>query len=210
MISLGDITSFDVIVVVLFLLFVLRGIWVGFMRQVAFFLALVFSYLAAGEYAGKILPYADKIIDSPKLIFFISFMGLFIAGIIVFILLGKVLNLVVQLTLAGWLDKLLGFFLGLAKAALVTSFLYMIMSSGPSSAQELVKKSVTSKYLAEGSAFVHKLINDPELRQKFAAKGPAIPPEDEPEPGTPEEDGQADEHQLKSLIDSHLFQENHE
>ena len=37
MIALSDITSFDVIVVLLFLLFLIRGTWIGFMRQLAFF-----------------------------------------------------------------------------------------------------------------------------------------------------------------------------
>ena len=43
--TLSDITSFDVIVVLLFLLFIIRGTWIGFMRQLAIFLALIGSFL---------------------------------------------------------------------------------------------------------------------------------------------------------------------
>lgn len=207
MISLGDITSFDVVVVVLFLLFLVRGTWIGFMRQVSFFLALICSYILAGEYTGPLMPLVGKFIGNPKFVFFISFAVLFAAGAVFFVLLGKVLHLVMQLTLAGWFDRVLGFFLGLAKAALVTSFLYMIMTSGPSSAYELVQKSVTSKYLAQGSTLIQKFINDPELRERFLPKAPAIPADDKAEPERPEKSGTGDEPQVRSLLDSRLFQE---
>ncbi|MDH3329742.1 MAG: CvpA family protein [Desulfobulbaceae bacterium] len=210
MISLGDITSFDVIVVVLFLLFIVRGTWIGFMRQLSFFLALVFSYMIAGQYTGQMMPYVGKFIENPKSVFFISFALLFIIGAIIFILLGKVLHLVMQLSLAGWFDRLLGLILGLVKAALVTSFLYMTMSSGPSSAHDLVKKSITSEYLTGGAAFVQQLLNDPELKQKFVPKAPAIPPEKKSAPDSSEDSRQTDEHLEKSFIDSHFFNDSRE
>lgn len=210
MISFTDITSFDVIVVVLFLLFIVRGTWVGFIRQLSFFLALIFSYMIAGQYSGQMMPYIGKFIENPKSVFFISFVLLFILGAIVFILLGKVLHLVMQLTLAGWFDRLLGLILGFVKAVLVTSFLYMIMSSGPSSAHDLVKKSITSQYLAGGAAFVQQLLNDPELKQKFVPKAPAIPPEKESAPDSSEESRLTDEQQKKPFIDSHFFNDSRE
>jgi membrane protein required for colicin V production len=203
MLSLSDITSFDVIVVVLFLLFLARGTWIGFMRQVSFFLALVFSYMLAGEYTAGIMPYVGKFIENPKLVFFISFLLLFIAGALIFILLGKVLHLVMQVTFVGWFDRLLGFFLGLVKGVLVASFLYMIMSSGPSSAHELVKKSVSSQFLAKGAAVIQQFISDPELRQKFLPKTPAIPPEEKNVPDSPEKKGLSTETQNKPFINFH-------
>jgi len=193
MISLSDITSFDVIIVVLFLLFAVRGAWIGFMRQLAFFLALVLSYMLAGLLSGDLMPYVDKFVENPKAVFFISFGALFIFGAIVLFLLGKVLGLVMQITLTDWFDRLLGLLLGMVKAALVASFLYMIMSSGPPSAHELVKKSVTSSYLAQGAAFVQQLINDPALRKHFLPKEPAILPEKGPFSGVSRESEPAEE-----------------
>lgn len=199
MISLSDITSFDVIVVVLFLLFAVRGAWIGFMRQLAFFLALALSYVLAGQLSGELMPYVGKFVANPKAVFFINFGLLFICGAIALILLGKVLTLVMQVTLTGWFDRVLGFLLGIVKAALVASFLYMVMSSGPSSAHELVKKSVTSVYLAEGAALVQQLINDPALRKNFLPKEPAILPEKKPSPESSREG--------ESFIDSHFFKD---
>lgn len=213
MISLDDITSFDVIIVVLFLFFVIRGTWVGFMRQVSFFLGLAVSYILAGKYAGQLMPYVGNFISNQKAVFFISFALLFLLGTIFFILLGKVLQLVMQVTLEGWFDRMLGFFLGLFKAGLVASFLYMIMNSGPSTARDLVKKSITSEYLAAGAVFVQELINDPKLREKFTPKPPAIIFETKPLPSPSElfrkeeEKEQKEQKEEKPLIDSDFFKE---
>jgi membrane protein required for colicin V production len=199
MISLSDITSFDVIVVVLFLLFVVRGTWIGFMRQLAFFLALALSYILAGQLSGELMQYVGKFVENSKAVFFINFGLLFLCGAVAMILLGKVLGLVMQVTLTGWFDRVLGFLLGLVKGALVASFLFMVMSSGPSSAHELVRKSVTSVYLARGAAFVQQLISDPALREHFLPKKPAILPEKKPSAESPGE--------RESFIDSHFFKD---
>lgn len=207
MISLSDITSFDVIIVVLFLLFVIRGTWIGFMRQLAFFLALILSYVLAGQLSGELMPYVDKFVENPKVVFFVSFGVLFICGAIALILLSKVLVLVMQVTLSGWFDRLLGFVLGLVKGALVSSFLYMIMISGPSSAQELVKKSVTSVYLTQGATLVHQFISNPELRERFLPKEPAILPVKEPAAESSKEGKTQLGKEEKSFIDSHFFKD---
>lgn len=180
MISLNDITSFDVIVVLLFLLMVIRGTWVGFMRQLAVFLALVASYLLAGRYTGQMMPLVGQFIENPKVLFYISFGLLFIFGSIFLFLAGKVLTLVMEVTLAGWFDRVLGFMLGVVKGLFVTSFLYMVMSSSLISANELLQKSFTAKFLAHGADFVQKIINDPELRELFLPKEPAIKQDAEP------------------------------
>jgi membrane protein required for colicin V production len=174
MIALSDITSFDVIVVLLFLLLLIRGTWIGFMRQVAFFLALIVSYLLAGQYTGQLMPYVGGFIESPKAVFFVSFGLLFLLGGFVLVLLGKVLSLVMEVSLVSWFDRMLGFLLGLVKAIFVTSFLYMAMSSSMISANELLENSLTSPYLARGAEMVRRIITDPELRNLFLTKLPAI------------------------------------
>ena len=184
MISLGDITSFDVIVTLLFLLFVIRGTWIGFMRQLAFFLALVISYVMTGLYTGQLLPHVSSFIESPKAVFFISFGTLFLLSAVCVFLFGKVLNLVMEVTLVNWFDRLLGFILGVVKAYLVISILYMIMSSGLSSANELAKKSITSPYILPGANAANQLILDPQMRKRFQPREPAITPDPEP-PGQP-------------------------
>ena len=180
------------------------------MRQVSFFLALIFSYMTAGYYTGHMMPFVGKFIENPKIVFFISFGILFALGAIFFFLLGKLLHLVMQLTLVTWFDKMLGFFLGVVKAALVTSFLYMVMSSGPSSAHDLVKESITSRFLSQGSEFVQKMINDPDLQERFLPKKPAIPEEKEPVGSLLGKDEKEAGDSRIPIIDSHFFNDRKE
>jgi membrane protein required for colicin V production len=175
MISLADITSFDVIVVLIFLLFIIRGTWIGFMRQLAVFLSLIGSYLLAGSYTGLMMPHVSKFIDNPKVVFYISFFVLFALGSVFMFLTGKVLRLVVEVTMAVWFDRTLGMILGLFKAVFITSILYMAMSSSLVSSNELLKKSLTSSFLVQGAEFVQQMIKENDLRKIFLPKEPIIP-----------------------------------
>ena len=181
MISLSDITSFDVIVVLIFLLFIIRGTWIGFMRQAAIFLALIGSYLLAGSCTGFMMPHVNKFIANPKAVFFINFTLLFIFGAIFLFLTAKILRLVMEVTMTVWFDRLLGMILGLFKGVFVTSILYMAMSSSLVSSNELLKKSLTSPFLTHGADFVQQLIKDNDLRKLFLPKEPSILPEAMPE-----------------------------
>ena len=181
MVTLSDITSFDVIVVLLFLLFIIRGTWIGFMRQLAIFLALIGSYLLAGADRGQMMPLVSNFIENPKAVFYISFFLLFLFGSIFMLLTGKVLHLVMELTMATWFDRALGCILGLVKGAFVTSLIYMAMNSSLVSSGELLEKSLTSPYLAKGADFIQQIIKDKELRNLFSPKEPAILPEKMPD-----------------------------
>jgi len=181
MISLADITSFDVIVVLIFVLFAIRGTWIGFMRQLTVFIALIGSYLLAGAYTGQMMPLVSNFIENPKAVFYISFFLLFLFGSIFMLLTGKVLRLVMELTMATWFDRALGCILGLVKGAFVTSLIYMAMNSSLVSSGELLEKSLTSPYLAKGADFIQQIIKDKELRNLFSPKEPAILPEKMPD-----------------------------
>lgn len=172
--ALTDFTSFDVIVALLIALFLVRGAWIGFMRQLAAFLALVGSYWIAGHYNGEIVPYVNGFVENPKLVFLISFGLLFLVSALVFTLLGKLLHRVMEITLLGWFDRLLGLMLGVVKGVVVTSFLYMFLASSLSGSNDLLKSSFSSPYLKLGADQLQVLINDPRLREYFIPREPAI------------------------------------
>ncbi len=175
MISLADITSFDVIVALILIVFVVRGAWIGFMRQLAAFLALVGSYWLAGSYSRELMPYVGKFIENPKLVFLVSFGLLFFLSALLFILAGKVLHRVMEISLLGWFDRFLGFLLGAVKGAVLASLLYMFLASSLSASNDLLKKSISSEYLARGADILHQLIADPHLQELFLPRVPAIP-----------------------------------
>ena len=177
MISLGDLTSFDVIVALIFLVLIIRGVWIGFMRQLTTFLALVGSYWLAGRYSGQLMPYVQQVIENPKMVFLASFALLFLISALIFILAGKVLRRVMEITLLGWFDRFLGLLLGGVKGAVVATLLFMILSSSLSASNDLFKKSLSAPYLSQGAEMVRKVIHDPQIRELFVPKEPAIKPD---------------------------------
>jgi len=174
MISLNDFTSFDVVVAVICIAFIVRGVWIGFLKQLAAFLALLGSYWLAGQYSGQIVPYVSQLIQSPRVVFFLTFIILFLVTSILFMLLGKALQKVMEISLLGWFDRLLGLLLGALKGFVMSSILYMALNVSLSAENDLLKKSVSSVYLHQGSEIVKQIINDPEIRQLFVPKEPAI------------------------------------
>jgi membrane protein required for colicin V production len=189
--ELNDLTYFDVVVAFLFLFFFVRGAWIGFVRQLAAFFALVGGYYLAGQYADRILPWTERFVDNPKVTFLVSFAILFLAAALVFTLIGKVLHRFLQITLLGWLDRLSGLALGGLKAAVVASLLYMFLASSLSTTNDLLRKSYSSPYLKQGSELLRSLIDDPRLRKYFVQKEPAILNELLPEKILEKKTGQA-------------------
>ena len=172
--TFNELSYFDYAVALLFLFFMARGVWIGCMRQLAAFFALVGSYYLAGQYADQFIPFAERFVTNPKLTFLLSFAGIFLLAALVFSLIGKLLHRFMQISLLGWFDRLLGLVLGGVKAAVVASLLYMVLASSLSSTNELLRKSVSSPYLKVGAGLLQSLINDPRLRKYFLEKEPAI------------------------------------
>jgi membrane protein required for colicin V production len=172
--TFSDLTYFDLVIAFIFLFFLLRGLWIGFMRQLAAFFALVGSYYLAGQYASQFLPFTERFVDNPKLTFLVSFAIIFLISAIAFALIGRVLHRIMQVTLLGWLDRISGVFLGGVKAAVVASLLYMFLASSLSATNELLRKAYFSPYLKQGAEVLQSLIDDPGLRKNFLQKEPAI------------------------------------
>lgn len=169
-----DFSLFDTIVGVILLFFLVRGLWIGFVRQLAAFCALVGGYWLAAHYHGEIAPFAARFLENPKLIFIVSFVCIFLVAAMAFGLLGKLLRRVMEITLMGWFDRLLGGGLGLVKGAVVTSLLYMFLASSLSGSNDVLRKSISAPYLELGAAQLQAFINDPRLREYFKPKKSAI------------------------------------
>ncbi len=50
-------TGFDFVIITLLLLFTLRGLWIGFLRQITTLVALLVGYVIAGQYHDKLFPF---------------------------------------------------------------------------------------------------------------------------------------------------------
>lgn len=167
-------TGFDFIIIALLLLFTLRGLWVGFLSQVTTLVALLVGYVIAGQYHDKLFPFLRGVTENPSAVFWISYVVLFGVTYIVTMLLGKGLARVVELTVAGWFDKLMGGFLGAAKAAVLVVLLNMILSGVLAPENDMLRNCQLCPYVTRATEFFHSIIKDDTVRQAFLQNRPAI------------------------------------
>jgi len=96
---LSDITAFDVLALLIFVAFLVRGVWVGFIRQISSLIAMIGGFALAGyfdsEFYRLILPY----IDNSHTAFLITYIVLFIAFFFLIKLAGLGLKKVMDVSL---------------------------------------------------------------------------------------------------------------
>lgn len=167
-------TGFDFAIIALLLLLVLRGFWVGFLRQVTTLVALIVGYVVTGQYNDKLLPFLRGLSEDPRIVFWASCVILFVATYVVTMLLGKGLARVVELTVAGWFDKLLGGVLGAAKALILIVFLNMILSGVLPPENSMLRNCQLCPYANQATDFCRSLIKGESMQNIFLQKKPAI------------------------------------
>lgn len=171
---LTRITAFDVFILLVFLSFLVRGIWIGFIRQISSLVAMIGAFALAGffdkEFYRIILPY----IESSHTAFLITYLLLFIASFLLIKLLGFGLKKVMDVTLTTWFDRTVGGLFGLIKGLFFVSLLFVIISSFMSGSNNYIKKSISYPALSYSSKVVLAFIQDHDLRSYFMPKEPAI------------------------------------
>ena len=172
--NFNELTYFDYLILSIFLAFLLRGIWIGCMRQLASVFALLGGYYLAGRYSNALLPYTRQFLDNPKFTFFVSYAVIFIVAVTTFTLVGHLLQRLLKISLLGGMDRLGGLIVGGLKALVVSSLLYMVLSSTLSTTNDLLRKSYTAPTLHQGASILRSLIHDPQLQKYFVHKEPAI------------------------------------
>ena len=71
----------------------------------------------------------------------------------------------------------MGLLLGIVKAGILASLLYMALASTLSASNTLLSRSFTAPFLREGAELLKTLIHDQKIRDYFRENAPAIPPE---------------------------------
>ena len=167
-------TLLDAVVIILLLLFLIRGVWIGFIRQLASIAALFLGYIAAGQYYKQFSAYLAPYIETPQIAFLITYAALFLLTFLAVVLLGYLLKQVMTLSLLGWFDRFLGSLFGLAKAMIICTIGFMLLSGMLSASNPLIKNSLLAPYLSESASFFLNFIKDKDLHSTFLPKEPAI------------------------------------
>jgi membrane protein required for colicin V production len=174
----AGLTGYDLVVIGFFALLVLRGIWLGFLKQITCLVALYLGYLVAGQYHDRIFPFLKEISSNPKVVFFTAYVIVFVAVYVAVMLLGKGLAYVVQLTLSGWFDKMLGGLLGAAKALLLIIIIHMVLTFALPPENKMLTTCRTCNALNKTTAFALDMIKDQEIKKVLVQRNPPISAQD--------------------------------
>jgi membrane protein required for colicin V production len=171
-------TGYDLVVIGLFALMVIRGVWLGFLKQITVLLALYLGYIVAGQYHDRIFPFLREVSKNPKVVFFAAYAILFIATYVAVMLAGKGLAYVMQLTITSWFDKVLGGILGGAKALILIILIHMILTMVVPPENSSFSTCRTCNALTKTVNFSRDLIKDEDVRKALMQQKPAISAQD--------------------------------
>ena len=173
--NFGSMSAYDFVVIGLFVLLVGRGLWLGLLKQVTMLFALYLGYFAASQYHETLFPMLKDISENPKVVFLVSYVLLFAATYVGAMLVGKGLSSVIQLTIAGWFDRLLGGVVGFAKAIILVVLLHIVLGTVLAPENQMLRTCVTCEPLNDVADITRELIKSEEVRKSFIQKQPAIP-----------------------------------
>jgi membrane protein required for colicin V production len=134
----------DIGILVILAFFLLKGIWRGLLKEVCSLLGLVLGGFFAFTFYQPAAQWLQDSYDLPaRLCVWGSFLGIFLLLIIVFGVVGFVLNRFVKLVFLGGFNRLAGAVFGLVQGVAVLSILLMVMSSdiAPAKSRSWVDKS---------------------------------------------------------------------
>ncbi len=172
-----NLSTFDLVILCMLLVFCLRGLWIGCLRQLPVLLALVGGYVLMGRVAHVLLPWTSGFIASPKVTFILGFALVSLVGWFILSRLVKLLGRVQQRHRIGFGNRFFGLVVGGFIGVVSTSLLYMVLASTLSTTNNLLRTSQTSPFLRQSSEMMRSLIADPFLCQSFLHKEPAIAPQ---------------------------------
>jgi len=171
---LDKITAFDILVLLIFLAFLVRGIWIGFIRQISSLLAMLGGFLLAGYFDNEFYRLILPFFDSTHTAFLITYIILFIAFFFLIKLVGLGLRQVMEVTMTIWFDRTIGGILGLIKAVFLSCLILIVVSSYISGSNKYLKNSITYPFLSQSSKAILVFIRDYDLRSYFVPREPAI------------------------------------
>ena len=167
-------TVLDIAVAVIAILFLVRGFWVGFVRQIAFLAALFLGVFAAGRFHGQFADTIGAYVPNPQLGYIATYAMVFLVTYVVIMLLGLILKKVMQVTFLGWFDRTMGGVFGVIKAAILSTLLFMMLTGVLSNSSPIIEKSLSTKYLMMSSRLLASFIEDERVKEKVIPKKPAI------------------------------------
>lgn len=137
---------FDLIVLVVIVLLILRGLWKGLIRQVVGLAGVVTGYMIAMHFYG---PFASRYLKgfTPATGHIIAFLGVFIGCIIAASIVGWIIGRLMNVAGLGILNRIGGAVLGGAKGCFILAIAVMMLVAFLPRENGVFKSSRTIRYI---------------------------------------------------------------
>ncbi|MBZ2171252.1 MAG: CvpA family protein [Desulfovibrio sp.] len=108
-------------------LFVLRGLFRGFVEEVAGLVGVIGGFILANRHHGDAAPHVAKVVGDPGWVNVIAYVGVFLGVLLVVAIVARIIRKLLVITFAGWLDHMAGGVMGAAKGLLICSILLAVL-----------------------------------------------------------------------------------
>lgn len=164
----------DIVVLIVLGIFIVRGLWIGFIRQLASLIALVLGFIIAGRYYDESARFISPFIENQQLGFLLTYGLIFIMVFVATIFIGLGFRKVAQLVLLGWFDKSLGGVFGAAKGMFLACIVFMVLAVFISGSSPLFRNSFFYPYLEQSTVFILSAVKNKSAQKEMLPKQPAI------------------------------------
>lgn len=161
--------TLDTVVLVILAYCVIRGIFRGIIREISSIAGVICGYYAGYTYYEGVAESLQPWIKNPSYANITGFVVLFCAVFIVVNVLGLIIRYFMNVTLMGWLDRVLGFVFGTAKAVLICSIIVVMLTAFLPRGAPLVRDSVTAPYISRISEWIVMVVSQ-EMKFEYEQK----------------------------------------
>ncbi len=119
----------DITILVVGLVFALRGLLRGLVKEVCSLTAVALGLFLAGQYHEVAAPYLSYLVSGPANVKVASYLAIFLSVLVMSWVVVKVVSGFLNLAMLSWVDYLFGALFGLAEGFVVVSALVLLLTS---------------------------------------------------------------------------------
>lgn len=151
--------GFDMIIIVVLVYCIIRGVFRGFVREVASIVGLLAGFYTAYNFYGTVAPLLSGWIKDPGYAALTGFLLLFCGVFLAVTVIGILIRFIMKMALLGVLDRIIGALFGALKGVLIISLLFFLLVRFlPPKGASIVHKSRLSPFANAISADIVRLI----------------------------------------------------
>lgn len=139
---------FDLCVLIIVGFCLIRGGFKGLVREISGIVGVVAGFYGANTYYPQLIPYVDSWISLPQIQKLVCFFLLFCLILIAVGLVAALIHNLLNIVFLGWVNRTFGVIFGAAKGILITTVLFIIITSFTPNGSNHMAASRTAPYLA--------------------------------------------------------------